>query len=212
MGVQPLDISGHTFGWLTALSICGRNKHGHLVWRWSCACGAVIEREAQPIKAGRQVSCGCYHRTVSKPNLRHGMHRSRTYRCWVRMKARALGREDAVKHHYSGRGIGICPGWEESFECFLADMSECPPGLTIERIDNDRGYEKSNCRWATQRDQVRNTRRTVRITVDQRTFCLKDACEILAVSYDRVRGCIRRGMEPQIAVEWCAGNAKHSRA
>jgi hypothetical protein len=80
-------------------------------------------------------------------------------------------------------------------------MGEQPIGMTIERVDNDRGYEPGNCRWATQHDQTRNTRRTVRVTVNGREMCLKDACAEIGANYDAVRSRIRqRGLSPQAAL------------
>jgi hypothetical protein len=63
----------------------------------------------------------------------------------------------ARRRYYYDRGITVCPRWEH-FEDFLFDMGECPPGLMLDRIDNDRGYEPGNCRWTTRSEQMLNRR------------------------------------------------------
>ena len=76
---------------------------------------------------------------------------------------------------YGDRGISVDERWEK-FENFLADMeSTFKPGLTIERIDNSKGYSKENCRWATYAEQMRNTRNTVMLDTPWGRLCLKDA-------------------------------------
>lgn len=76
------------------------------------------------------------------------------------MKARCFNPKHIGAKYYSERGISVCERWM-SFENFLADMGEAPVGLTIERMDNDRGYEPANCKWATYHEQRMNQRRMV---------------------------------------------------
>lgn len=78
---------------------------------------------------------------------------SPTYKTWQSMKYRCARRSG-----YVDRGITVCERWRDSFENFLADMGERPPGLTLDRIDNNGDYEPGNCRWATGSQQQRNKR------------------------------------------------------
>lgn len=200
MGVTA-DISGIKFGRLTAISILGINRHGARLWLWRCDCGREIERVAYPIQVGRSVSCGCHKNEQSRRRALHGQWETRTYRAWIEMKARVRGKDESSVRNYSNRGIAVHPSWEKSFQQFWSDMGDCPVGMTLERKYNDGNYEPGNCRWATQHDQTRNTRRTIRVIVRNREICLKDACVLLGVPYDRIRARIRNGRVPQEALD-----------
>ncbi|MDN5920783.1 MAG: hypothetical protein L0I76_37730 [Pseudonocardia sp.] len=107
-------------------------------------------------------SCGCaFHDAVTS----HGQTRSRTYLAWQNMIARCYRETATGYRNYGGRGIAVCDRWRSSFETFLADMGECPPDLTLDRIDVDGNYEPGNCRWTDWATQARNKRKRPRLTV-----------------------------------------------
>lgn len=89
----------------------------------------------------------------------HGQHGTRTYQAWKNMRQRCSNRNRKDWVHYGGRGIVVCERWA-LFSAFMEDMGHAPPGLELDRIDNNRGYEPGNCRWADRSTQVNNTRTT----------------------------------------------------
>jgi len=103
----------------------------------------------------------------------------------------------ATQHSYYGaRGIRVCERWN-TFAQFLADMGPKPTSAhTLERVDNDGPYSKENCRWATQAEQSRNTRRNHFLTVDGVTRCISEWEEITGIKGPTIRYRIRHGLPP----------------
>lgn len=102
------------------------------------------------------------------PARSHGMTETKNYSVWSNMRRRCgFGPSHGVmaktRKRYSGRGISVCERWQSSFPNFLEDMGEKPHGLTLDRIDNDKGYSKDNCRWATYLEQGNNCRSNVKV-------------------------------------------------
>ena len=99
---------------------------------------------------------------------KHGMSNTSTYEIWSSMKKRCLNSNAEYYEDYGGRGITVCEKWLE-FNGFLSDMGERPAGLTLDRIDNNQGYFKENCRWATKVEQANNKRRVQLYTFNGKT-------------------------------------------
>ncbi len=125
---------------------------------------------------GNSRSCGCLRNEIVKTiNVTHGHtshgKRSRTYNIWCNMRTGCTNPKASFYRRYGGRGIKICKRWDK-FENFLEDMGHCQDGLSIDRIDNDGNYCKSNCRWGTEEQQHCNTSRNVFVTAHGKTATL----------------------------------------
>lgn len=189
--------SGETYGYLTAIKKTEEKYLNSYKWLFSCICGKTVSLAPSHVM-GTQKSCGCLQR--ANPHKTHGMATSPEYRSWREMKSRCDGKDEVSIKHYVNRGIKFCESWE-SFEIFYRDMGPRPTGTSLERINNNLGYSAENCRWATQSEQLANTRRTIRVSVDGLEYCLKHACALRGVSYDKVRSRVRKGMLPQDALD-----------
>lgn len=111
----------------------------------------------------------------------HGMSASKTYQSWRCMRQRCELKSHDKYKKYGGIGIRVCDRWM-SFENFLSDMGERPPGTSLERIDNRGNYEPGNCRWATPKEQAANRGTNVVITYDGKSRCVTEWAEIFGVS------------------------------
>lgn len=173
------DLTGLKFN---KLLVVGYTYHNDKIyWKCLCDCGMPTEVYGSKLKAGTTKSCGCWHRERARKSLTtHGMKHTRTYRIWWRMVTRVTNPNDADYHRYGK--LGMADSWRK-FENFYADMGEVSEGLSLERVDNDRGYFPDNCKWATTLEQSRNTLRTVRITRSGITKSLHEWCDILNKDY-----------------------------
>jgi hypothetical protein len=128
---------------------------------------------------------------TQKKNLRHGLSDSQTHKSWAGMKERCNNASRHAYHNYGGRGISYDARWE-SFDAFLADMGQCPKDFSLDRFPDTNGnYEKSNCRWASDKEQARNTRVNVLIEFDGQSKLLVEWCEDLDLDYKRTHARIR---------------------
>ena len=102
------------------------------------------------------------------------------------MKSRCLNPKSQQYHNYGGRGIKVCDRWQR-FENFYADMGDRPSAQhTLDRRDNDRGYEPGNCEWRTYTQQNNNTRRSHRLTHNGETHTIAEWAAILGVPKQRL--------------------------
>lgn len=199
---RVIDLAGQTYGRLTVLSRSPRS--GRAYWNCICECGGSASVLGKSLRRGDTRSCGCIQKeTIAKRNFRHGLgaERSKEYRCWLHIKGRCLNPANAAFHNYGARGITVSVLWKNDFEVFLRDVGYAPsPDMTLERIDNDKGYEPGNVVWADRKTQNRNTRRNVFVVLNGERIILKDACACIGADYKRVAHQMRNGLSFDNAV------------
>jgi len=154
-----IDIEGTVFGRLKAIEpfkIPGKSQY---FWKCLCDCGKPCVAGGNELRSGAKKSCGCLKQEVIArgAHTTHGGSALPEYAVWQTMWARCSNPKNPAYSRYGGRGIEVDAEWGK-FENFLRDMGPCPPGLTLERVQNSKGYSKSNCIWATRTAQARNRR------------------------------------------------------
>lgn len=159
-----IDIPpGTVFGRLTVIEEA-RTPGGRRAMLCRCECGTEKVVDLAKLRAGHTRSCGCLHREqavdLARINTTNGMskhvHRDR----WANMMDRCTSPDNNHYHNYGARGIEVCPEWHDvAVFCAWIDenLGPCPPGMSMDRINNDGNYEPGNVRWATASQQVRNS-------------------------------------------------------
>lgn len=169
-----------------------------------CDCGNSIIVQEVNLKCGGTRSCGCLQQEVRRSTrwMIHGKSSSPEFSSWAHMLERCYNPKHDSYHRYGGRGITVCEDWRTSFLQFFKDMGTAPEGFTIGRIDNDGNYEPSNCRWESQKDQMRNTSRNRIIEFKGQSKCLIAWAEayglknyVVAYRLDKLKWSIRRALE-----------------
>lgn len=173
--MKRLDLAGEKFGRLTVIEFA-YVKNGDTYWKCLCDCGNECIVRGYSLNTSRTKSCGCL---ITDSHTVHGKTNTRLYRIWSHIKDRCCNPNDKRYKDYGGRGILICDEWKNDFMAFYnwALGSGYTEELTIDRIDNDKGYFSENCRWVDMKIQCRNTRRNVFVEYQGEKICLSEAAE-----------------------------------
>lgn len=196
-----IDLTGKKFGKLTVLKRAENNKHRQPQWLCKCDCGNETVVVGQKLRTGHTKSCGCIV-YEQKPRLTHGMTSTPLFTRWIGMKSRCNNPKNKKYNRYGGRGIKVCDEWENDFMAFYnwAISNGFEESLSIDRIDNNKGYSPDNCRWATPRQQANNTRRNIIVERDGEKVTLSDLCRNLGLNYRLVLSRIESGMTVEMAI------------
>lgn len=162
-------------------------------WQCRCDCGTGIVVTGHALSKGHTRSCGCL--TKEKP-IKHGMARKPIYRVWWMMRQRCENPNFTSFASYGGRGITVCDRWQE-FSNFYADMGDPTPGMTLERIDNDKGYNPDNVRWASRLEQAQNRRTNTLLSHAGQTLTLAEWGRVTGLGKQIVTKRFKSGWSPE---------------
>lgn len=188
---------GDKFSRLTTLYKIHNHKKKNQYWLCICECGNLKEVSTCNLKSGNTKSCGCLNKeVVSKRFTKHHKSSDRMYHIYKGIKTRCYNNHNPAYPNYGGRGIAVCDEWKNDFMAFYDwSMSHgYDYDLTIDRIDNNKGYSPDNCRWVDRKTQNRNKRNNRNYTINGETHCLMEWCEILGIKYRTVQDRICRGL------------------
>jgi hypothetical protein len=201
--IKAIDSVGKQYSRLTVLAVYYLDfgyPSKRCFFYCICECGNTAMPDMGAVRSGATQSCGCF---LKEQVRKHGFARHknteelRLYQIWSGIKQRCLNENQKNYFRYGGKGVAICNEWVESFETFLADMGPRPDKTySIDRIDNSKGYNAENCRWATKVEQAQNTSFNINVTFGSATRSLSYWCTMFAIDHGTVLSRVNRGKPP----------------
>lgn len=188
------DLKGMRYGKLTVIKFVEINKNHRASWLCKCDCGKEKLVASHDLKHGIK-SYGCLKKENKVLN-------KRIHNIWGNMVARCYNPQNKRYHDYGGRGIAICDEWRKRYKNFeiWSFQNGYSEELTIDRINNDKGYEPNNCRWITRKENSRNTRRNNFITIMGNKKTISEWAEIYKIHESTISARIKRGWNKEKAV------------
>lgn len=194
--IRREDLTGKRFGRLTVLKHDYVDYNGISFWKCVCDCGNEVVVRSTSLKNGMTKSCGCYKREQSSQRFtKHGLSDHPLYVVWTDMKRRCCNESDPAWYRYGGRGITVCEEWVNDFKAFYdwAIDHGWEPGLTLDRRDNNEGYDPWNCRFVSETVQANNRCSNRLIRYAGETNTIAEWATIFDINYFTLRARINRG-------------------
>ncbi len=184
--MRTIEITiGTVFNRLTVIARGSSGSGKGQFWVCRCECGNEVSVSGGSLRKNNKKSCGCLNLIrIRERFTQHGQSKAPEYLTWLRMKNRCHNPDTPKYRDYGARGITVCAEWLHDYPAFLAHVGPKPgSAYSIDRIDNDRGYEPGNVRWATAQQQVNNRRITrKRYDLDGKAVSISDLAAYLAMS------------------------------
>jgi hypothetical protein len=203
--MSRVNLIGLRFGKLEVIAFVEMRGNYRSYWKCQCDCGERTVVRCDSLRSGQSRSCGCLQKAqVAERSFKHGAARNGQeapeYKVWAGMISRCTNPNAHAFMEYGGRGIAVCDRWLHSFEAFLADMGQRPPRTTLDRIDNDRGYEPGNCRWATPEEQQSNRRNNRVLTLNGVTRSLAEWSRVTGIGEMALWCRLKRGWNEEMVL------------
>ena len=202
-----LDRTGHVYGRLTvrcrddAAGPASKGKRTR--WVCVCECGGSKVATGHELASGDTRSCGCIKKEELALRARtHGMTRTPTYRSWQAAKERCHNPKSSNFDRYGAHGIEMCERWRNSFPAFLEDMGSRPEGMTLDRLDQCKGYEPGNVQWATPAEQSVNRGTTKLYRWRGAWMTTREIADAESISFNSLRKIINKHRTIQSAVSY----------
>ena len=193
--MKRLNLVNQTFGRLTVIDFA-YSKNGRSYWKCKCECGNEKDIFGKNLKRGTIRSCGCLRAERSRERMTtHGSTYSRLYNIWCSMKQRCeTSKQEKFIRGYQNRGIKVCEAWHD-FAVFQKWALEngYNDKLSIDRVDNDKGYFPENCRWVDNQTQQNNKRSNIYLTYNNKTLTIAQWARELGMKYNTLDERLRKG-------------------
>lgn len=190
------DLTNLRFGKVTVVGFSNMDKNNKARFLCRCDCGKEFVVIGASLLSGNTRSCGCLKKEQwLKQRTKHGLSKTTLYPIWGEIIQRTKNKKNRDYKNYGGRGIKVCKEWEENFKSFYewSIKNGYKKGLSIDRINVNGDYCPENCRWATPKEQGRNTRKNQKISFGGETHCISEWAEILNIKDNILRFRIKRG-------------------
>ena len=200
MKANLINLVGERFERLLVLSRSENSLSGKVKWLCRCDCGNEKTIGSAALRSGATRSCGCFNlERCAELKTKHGMITHSAYGTWKSMMGRCHNSNDKDYADYGARGIVVCEAWHD-MPTFAQDVGEKPANCSLERIDNSKGYEPSNCKWATPFEQGANKRNNHHLLIHGEVIHLAEVSRVYGIKESTLRNRLYLGMSDEDAV------------